>query len=126
MKALLSVAFLFALGMFITPNEVKAQQSVGNKTNCDMIFAYEYGVTGTCVVAGYNQVNVPAGTAIPVLPAGMEIIRAKGTYALGGCNAFYVGIPCSTYPMIDNVACGSACGNFIGQYFPGWGVIAHQ
>ena len=122
LTALLAVVFTIAASF-----DASAQQSLGNRTNCDVEMAFEYGPTGSCTAPFYGSVIVPAYTVIPApIPAGMEIFHAKGTYAAGGCGAFYVGLPCSTYPANDAVSCGILCGNFQASYWPSWGIVVYH
>lgn len=128
MKKFFFAAILAALFSFVSSNEAVAQQSLGNRTGCEMIIKYAYGPIGSCTIAGYHQETLAPYSAIPApMPAGMDIKMAKGTYTTGGCNAFYVGYPaCSSYTFNDAVSCTSACGDFKAIYDPNWGVVAYH
>lgn len=128
MKKLFFVAIVATLLSLFSNTEAKAQQSLINNTKCDLVIAFDYGPTGSCVNTGYSFVVVPAATTIPApMPPGNEIQAAKGTYASGGCNSFYVGLPsCTSYPLSDAVNCNAGCYDFNGVLNPSVGVIVHH
>lgn len=127
MKKLFFLSALAGLFVLLGSNTMLAQQNVGNRTNCSVDMKFQYGDPVTCVVAGTMSITVPPLTAIPlVLPAGTEIIRAKGKYSAPGCGAFYVGVPCSGYPSSDFVACGALCGDYKARLTSSWGLVVYN
>lgn len=126
MKNLLLMAFFTAMFSLFSTSDVLAQQQLINNTKCPMVVAFEYGPPGGCQMIGYAITTVPAGTAMPApMPPGMEIKQAKGTYVTGGCNSFYVGLPCTIYNTVSQVNCSVQCGDFEGTLTP-MGVIINN
>ena len=118
MKNLLSLILLVACCSFLASTTASAQDLVINYTNCDFKVKVSYGPTGSCTSTGTIVANVPANTSINLgLPAGTQIIAAKGAYDNGGGSLacpFYVGqAACTSYPQLTTVSCSTNCGDYI-------------
>ena len=125
MKKFLNLALLVGCIAFFSATTATAQNDyIKNVTACKILVKVGYGPIGSCSSTGYMQMISYPNTSVPMgIPAGTEIIIAKGTYISPPANCpFYVGLPCTIYPLIDNVACGSSCGNYTAEYFIGSGI----
>ncbi len=106
---------------------VSAQNFVRNATQCEFTVKVAYGNPVTCAVAGYSVAVVAPFTQVNVaVPAGTQILYGKGTYSpIIPLCAFYIGLPCSPYPPVDNVSCTQLCGNYTAEMIPGFGIWIH-
>ena len=80
------------------------------------------------MLAGTLVALVPAGTSITLaIPAGNEIIAAKGAYSAIVPNcAFYVALPCIGGPLGDSVVCSLQCGDYKAKYILGTGILIYN
>lgn len=122
MKKLFVLAALVACCSFFT-SSVNAQGIVRNYTDCDVLVKVAYGDIGSCDWEGFITVIVPANGQVDVgLPAGKEIVAAKGKYdGVSGC-AFYVGQDCTQYDYTTDVDCSGGCGDYSVSFNPSIGI----
>lgn len=122
MKKLLQLSLALGLILFLSFSTVNAQ-SFQNRTACPMEMAVAWSV-GACAPGGSFSTIVPPMTEIFFpMPPGATVDAAKGVYVGSSC-VFYVGVPCSGYPLTTVVPCGVACGTYnaglFGQTVVAW------
>lgn len=123
MKNICTLVALIGCFTFLASSSVSAQDLIGNYTDCDIVVKVGYGPVGSCTVTGYASATIPANSNMNVgIPAGTEIILAKGKYAFGPFCAFYVGQSCSPYSNTDNVSCSGNCGDYTAFLNPAIGI----
>lgn len=126
MKKLSKMILLVGCFFMLASTAANAQNSIKNNTPCKYIVKVKYGTVTTCGVVGTSTIIVPPYTVVTVPGAGTnEILYAKGvpTTAAPGTCAFYIAQnSCAPYPLVDNVACGTACGNYTATLIPGYGI----
>ena len=124
MKRFIQISLVACL-FLLSANTVLAQDKVRNETNCDMFVRAAYGPVGSCTSTGFIDAVVPPGTSIVLgIPAGTEIIAAKGAYTvtLPAC-AFYVALTCAGGPLADFVPCSAGnCVDYKAVLYPGIGI----
>lgn len=111
----------------MTSATLVAQDIVRNSTNCTFRVRVAYGPSSfSCAPAGFADAIVPPNTQVNVgIPAGTQILYAKGAYVvgLGGLTCpFYIGLPCSPYPLAVGVNCTTPCGDYKARLYPGVGI----
>ncbi len=127
MKKFINLTLLMTCLVMLTTTSILAQDIVRNSTNCTFLVRVAYGPVGPgCAATGFADATVPANTQVNVgIPAGTEIKYAKGAYTLlGGGLAcpFYIGLPCSPYPLAVGVLCSTPCGDYKARLYPGLGI----
>lgn len=112
MKKLMCLFALAGLLFAIAPT-AQAQQGIKNATGCTQLVKLAYGNPFTCTSTGSLTYTLPPMSSIwPLpIPLGQEIVAAKGAEASFACGPWYIGLPCSGYPMGVLVPC-NVCGDY--------------
>ena len=106
MKKLIRISLCLSIITVLTSTAVFSQQ-FENRTSCDMIMTGAWGTPG-CVFNGFFATLVPAFSSAPIpVPPGDQLLICKGHYVGSLSCLFYVGVPCSGYPMNEFVPCSS-------------------
>lgn len=126
MKKFFQLAVLTSCFIFILAATVVAQDAVRNNTACTFRVKVGHGPIGSCTATSFIVMDVPPFTQVNLgIPATDEIIIAKGAYLTGGSTLscpFYIGLPCTIYPLTDAVTCFTLCGNYTATLIPGFGI----
>lgn len=128
MKKFIQLFAIVGCLLMVSTSTITAQDLVRNITNCDVNVRVGYGPIGGCTLAGIVNALVPAGTTISLgFPAGNEIIQSKGAYTAAPSCAYYIGLPCTSYPLVDFVPCpSSACNDYKARLYPLRGILIYD
>ncbi|MGD1844744.1 MAG: hypothetical protein ACFB10_05060 [Salibacteraceae bacterium] len=126
MKKVLLVASMFCAMFCLLATSTQAQQGIKNSTACTQVVKLAYGNPFTCTATGTLVYTLAPNTSIWPLPffAPEEIIAAKGGDAGFTCGIWYIGQPCSGYPLGVGVPCPT-CGDYKVVLEPN-GIVIYQ
>lgn len=125
MKKLLSLFALVGLLVAFT-STAEAQQGIKNATNCTMLVKFAYGNPFTCTSNGTQSYTLaPMSSIWPLpIPAADQIIVAKGADVGFTCPIWYIGLPCSGYPLGVGIVCPT-CTDYKAELIP-YGIYLHH
>ncbi|MGD1844746.1 MAG: hypothetical protein ACFB10_05070 [Salibacteraceae bacterium] len=124
MKNMLLLAVLVGLFAVVSTN-VQAQQGIKNATNCAMLVKFAHGNPFTCTTTGTQTYTLaPMSSIFPLpIPAGEQIVVAKGADVGFTCPIWYIGFPCSGYSFGQGIVCPT-CNDYKAELIP-YGIYLH-